>query len=357
MEMEAELFDRYVREVGRHLPKNQRADVEAELHSLLMDALQDRTAGQDVDEGGTVPEADQVAVLQAFGPPARVAAEYTPPRRYLIGPRLYDLYLIVAAAVLGSLTLVHLLLLGLVVWGEPAPWSALASSLGGVLENYVSAVLAGLGSVTLTFAILERVLPESMTPDLGEEEWDPRTLPEIQDRTRIEVGGLVVESVLLVLALVVFNFFPQWVGVGFVGSIDGAPIGWHMRPLLSPGFFTAYMPLLNVLWIATLVFNLVLLRQGRWQRLTRVMDLVLTVGAAFVLYRMAFGPPILTMDAIQSASLRDLLDSVLTGLLKVALIIGLIATIGQAVHKLYLIFRAERLPAYAVLDAHEPAKR
>ena len=51
--MEAELFDRYVREVGRRLPKKQRDDVQAELHSLLMDALQDRLAERGEEDGAT----------------------------------------------------------------------------------------------------------------------------------------------------------------------------------------------------------------------------------------------------------------------------------------------------------------
>ena len=36
------LIDRYVNEVGRHLPRKNRSDIQAELRSLLMDALEDR---------------------------------------------------------------------------------------------------------------------------------------------------------------------------------------------------------------------------------------------------------------------------------------------------------------------------
>ena len=113
--MELELFDRYVREVGRRLPKKQRADVGAELHSLLLDALQDRLAEQEAEAEAT--EEDQVPILQELGPPAKMAAQYAPPNRYLIGPRFYDMYLIVAAAVAGAITLAHLVLLVVALWG------------------------------------------------------------------------------------------------------------------------------------------------------------------------------------------------------------------------------------------------
>jgi hypothetical protein len=336
--MQVELFDRYVHQVGRRLPRKLRADVEAELHSLLMDTLQGRTVEGEAKNEAAI-EADQIAILEEFGPPAKVAAQYQPPRRYVIGPRVFDIYLIVVAAVAGSITLACLVLLALTLWGETEPLSALASSFGDMFGVYLDWLLLSFGSVTLTFAILERVLPEATFDIEDEEDWDPRTLPEIEDPTRVEVSGCVIETSVLVIALIAFNFFPQWVGIGFVGSIDGSPTRWHLIPIMSPTFFTAYLPLLNVLWILSIGLNVVLLRQGQWQRLTRLADCVLTACGAFILYRMVTGPPILTMQAVTPESLRQILDSIFPTLLKVALVIGLVSSIGEAIHKLYLVFR------------------
>ncbi|MBN1976673.1 MAG: hypothetical protein JW918_04650 [Anaerolineae bacterium] len=338
--METKLFDRYVHEVGRRLPKRQRADVQAELHSLLMDALQDRVGEETEDKDGL--ETAQVAILEEFGPPAKVAAGYTPPHRYLIGPRVYDLYLIVAAAVAGSLSLVFLVILPLLtMWGEQEPLSALLSYLVGILDDYLGILLAGLGSVTLTFAILERVLPESALDKEDEETWDPRTLPEIEDtdRTRVKIGGLIVETVLTVIALIVFNFFPQWLSVSFTVSLDDTPARWYTIPVLAPVFFTTYLPLINISWILQIVLNVVLLRQSRWQLVTRLVDIFLTAFGAFILYRLITGPAFLTFEAISQESLRQLLDSFLPTLIKLGLTFGLIATIGEIIQKLYHIFR------------------
>lgn len=353
--MSTELFDRYVHEVGRRLPKKQRADVEAELHSLLMDALQDRMAEGGTEEG--VPEADQVAVLREFGPPAQVAAQYAPPHHYLIGPRVYDVYRIVAAAVAGSITLAYLILLLLAMWGEPDPFRALVSSFGEVFGGYLGAVLAGLGAVTLTFAILERVAPDLALEVEGEAAWDPRALPVVQDRDRIEVGGQVAGIVLTVIALIVFNFFPEWIGIGFRGSIDGAPKSWYTMPLLAPVFFTAYLPWLNALWVANIGLSIVLLRQGRWQRLTRLIDFVLAILGVFVVYQMAFGPSLLAVEALRPESLRDTLGAILPVMLKVGLIVGLVASVGEAVHKLYLVFRTKPAPLASRLNPRTPANR
>lgn len=351
--MKAELFDRYVYEVGRRLPKKQRADVEAELHSLLMDALQDRLAGQDTSSE-VATEADQVAILQEFDPPDKMAEQYMPPHRYLIGPRVYDIYLIVVAVVVGGITLSHLIVLLLAMLGEAEPARALVSTLVEIWGNYFNALLAGLGSVTIVFAILDRVLPESVTVAFGvpdrvlsgqafeEKEdgrWDPRTLPEIEDRDRIQPAGLLVEIVLTAVALVVFNFFPQWVGLNAVASIDGADPRWYSIPLLSEVFFTAYLPLINVLWLATIFLQVALLRLGRWGRATRVIDLILSLYGIGILGRMLSGPAILSLAAIQSESLRELLESFLPQVIQMVLVVALLVSVGEALGKSYQLFR------------------
>lgn len=345
--MKTELFDRYVHEVGRRLPKKQRDDVKTELLSLLTDALQDRIPEEKTEDKAAL-EAAQVAVLEKFGPPEKVAAQYTPSHRYLIGPRVFDIYLIVVAAVVGSLSLAFLIILPLIsVWGKAEPLTALGSWYVEAFDDYLGAVLAGFGSVTLTFAILERVLPGLTFKDEEEETWDPRSLPKIEDRTRVQIGGLIAETVMIVIALIVFNFFPQWLGLNFVASLDDTPHRWYSIPLLADTFFTAYLPLLNLMWILNICLNIVLLRQGKWQLFTRLFDLALAVFGVIICYRMLTGPDILSMEAITPESLKQLLESILPLMLKLALTIGLIGGIVEAARKLYRTVKAEAWRAKA----------
>jgi hypothetical protein len=372
--MEANLFDRYVREVGRRLPKKQREDVQAELHSLLLDALQDRMADRGGEEAAT--EEDQVVILQEFGPPAQVAGQYIPQNRYLIGPRFFDLYRIVVIAVLGSITLAHVVLMALSLWGETGTFSDVATAFVEVFDGYIVALLAGLGSVTLTFAILERLLPEdkyvahriesypvpivafrkaSEAQALEEREapWDPRTLPEIEDYDRVQVWEQVVGIVFLLLALVIFNFFPEWIGGSFVGSVNGGPVTWHSWSLLAPVFFERYLPLLNVLWVSDLMLSIVVLRQGRWQRGTRIVELVLTGLGAYTLYQMAFGPALLSMEAVQPADLRDLFGTVFPPLLQFGLVVGFLATIGKAISQFVRLVWSRKVSVRDLLDVRK----
>src|SRR5688572_16186169 len=94
-EYEMGLIDRYIAEVGRHLPEKDRSDIEAEIRSLIEDMLEER--------GRTVKTADEkvrAETLEQLGDPQLLAAKYSPPKRYLIGPEWYEGYVKVLQRVL-----------------------------------------------------------------------------------------------------------------------------------------------------------------------------------------------------------------------------------------------------------------
>lgn len=102
-----ELIDRYVNEVGRHLPEKVRADIEREIDSLLEDGLDDRaaSAGREPDEQMVVD------LLKEFGEPQSVAASYHRPR-YLVGPALYPTWELIVKIVLTVLAVVTVIEIG-----------------------------------------------------------------------------------------------------------------------------------------------------------------------------------------------------------------------------------------------------
>ena len=94
------LIDLYVVEVGRRLPRQQRADIEAELRSTLEDSVDDMAR----EQGKTPDEALAAEVLRRYGSPEKTAASYLPPR-YLIGPELFPAYAKVVVIVAGAVIL------------------------------------------------------------------------------------------------------------------------------------------------------------------------------------------------------------------------------------------------------------
>ena len=91
-----QLIERYVHAVGEELPRKQRDDVMAEMHTLLQDTLDERAqaAGRPPDEEMAVE------VLREFGEPGVIAQRYLPVPRYFIGPELYPAFVLTAKVVL-----------------------------------------------------------------------------------------------------------------------------------------------------------------------------------------------------------------------------------------------------------------
>ena len=83
----AGMIDRYIYDVTRRLPKNQRQDIDAELRGLIEDMVEERSPQPE--------KSDLEAVLTELGRPSALAAKYRGSKRFLIGPELFDVYFLV----------------------------------------------------------------------------------------------------------------------------------------------------------------------------------------------------------------------------------------------------------------------
>ncbi len=305
-----EVIDRYVHEIAEHLPWNLRADVEAELRSLLMDSLEERA------RVGQQPADERLAeaVVREFGAPEEVAKRYLPQDQYLIGPRLFPAYklavkiaLLVIAAVSGALVLAATVTS---VLGHRAGPDL--PVLARTIWNVIWGIFINLALVTLVFAIIERVRArrEAMAPA-----WSPAMLPPVKDPDRVSQAGMVFEMYLILAFAVLFNFYPEWIGVWFVNGRV------HLTNFLLPTFAT-FMPLINVFWALDFTLHLIVVSQGRWRRETRAMEFALGIYGAVILYLVITGPPSFRFDFLAK------------GLLKLVLVLVLLNSAGRLYHLL-----------------------
>lgn len=299
-----ELIDRYVHEVGEYLPYRMRADVEAELRSLLMDALEERAGA-----ASRPPDAElAAAVLREFGPPQEVAQRYAPQAQYLIGPRLFPAYkrtLLILATVFAALLLASGVLTILRALRLPGQGIASFPLFGGLMGILLSAGF-NFALITLAFAIAERV---TLHRELSGKDWEPRSLPALHDPGRISPVGRVIEVYLLLIGAVWFNFYPQW--VGFVVINHGVTVIRLLRPE-----FSLYLPWLDAFWALSLAYKLWVLRLGRRTRETRWASLGLNLLGIVILYLMISGPAVFRFDALmkQALSLFLLFQVFISGL-------------------------------------------
>ena len=124
------------------------------------------------------------------------------------------------------------------------------------------------------------------------ENTNDHTVGTRKDPDRIHAAQTIVKMCLIVAASVLFNFFPEKVGV--IKSLTD-PSGF--TPLLAPAF-QSYLPWLNLYW--GLAFSLLVVHLGlrRWTVVTRWLDLALRIFGAFVLLGMVLGAPFITVPIL-----------------------------------------------------------
>jgi hypothetical protein len=279
------LIDKYIAEVGKHLPRKGRADIEAEIRSTLEDMLEERNQANGQDNEATVIE-----LLKEYGSPEKVAESYIGPR-YLIGPRTYPTFelivKIVMAALLGA---------GLLGYGVSG---AITKSLAGpdflsFLAEFWTGLLGGMfgafGTIVVVFAILERVLPASEFEKEIEDEWNPADLAKEPDPDQIKISEPIATIIFTIAGLIIFNLYPNLVGFAF--NTDGK---WAYVPALSDAFFT-YLPWINLLGVLEIGFNVYQLRQRVWTTFTRLCNMVLEIGTILLAGAMLTGPSLVALN-------------------------------------------------------------
>ena len=347
-----QLIDAYIDEVGLNLPRRKRGDIAVEMHSLIMDALEDRAHGTDLDQDMVMD------VLKEFGPPIDVAASYHP-HNYVIGPRIFAPFWL---TVRGSLVVLAVIFLAgfLISLMQISSTSALVylEDIGSIFSNFLDSALQAFAVIVLVFIVLERTIPDqdwvgqvkawAQVPIIREllgrttapRDWDPTKLKITPKSERISRGETIFEVAIIILVAILFNFFAHRVGA--FGLHNGEP--WFM-PLLAPTFGT-YLPWWNLYWLLTIGLNFVLLSQGHWTRTTRWAELGMLVFSGIIVYFMLIGPPILGLNpeyltqvdvstnAIQVT--KEIILPVLTTILKVFLVLHLI---GKGIKLFVKLFR------------------
>jgi len=279
------LLDKYVSEIGKGLPRRNRADIETEIRSTLQDMLDERSArlGQPVDEAMTRD------LLKEYGAPSKVAASYRP-TQYLIGPRLFPIFELVLRIVVA--VLVGALLLSLILsFVNHSSGPDFIQVLGKFGLQLFGGIISAFGNIVLVFAILERVLPASKIDAELNEDWDPSELDVEPDPVLVKPAEPIFTIFFTVIGLVVLNVYSDLIGIGFVQ--DGR---WVSVPALSEAFFR-YLPWINLLGLLQIGLNVVLLRLGRRTIAARLADVVLEIGGIVLAGVMLAGPSLVDLSA------------------------------------------------------------
>jgi len=289
------LIDRYVREVGKHLPLLKgREDIEKELRSTLEDMLEERAE----NAGLIADETMEIALLKEYGSPQKVAETYNP-QPYVIGPRMFPTFLMVLKIVIPIVVIVLLVLTGIrAVTDTPFMGKDFVNIVGDGLGGIVSAAINAFGYIVFIFAILERVLPNEQIEGMKitEEKWDPASLAKEPDPDTVKRGELIAEIVFTFIGLAILNLFPEILGLDFFSEGEMVFI-----PMFSDAFFK-FMPWINAIFLAEIVLDIYLLRSALWTPITRMAKIIIEAASIALAVIILRTPGIIgfTMESFQN---------------------------------------------------------
>lgn len=300
-----EMIDRYVNEVGENLPRKMRTDIEMELRSLLLDSLDERS-------GGDPTPKLTAELLREFGSPEAMAAQYRPAES-LIGPKLFPTFKVVVTITVSIIGVLHLLWLGLVLWQNSG--DDLIGRILNMIFSFGRSAILNAGIVTLIFAIIERVAGDSLSiPEKKAQEWDPFSLPPVKDPDRINRAELAVGIFFSLLFLSWLNFFPNWFG----GVNFGEEEPWFF--VLVTAELIALIPWFSASLLLDVVLKTAVFIQGRWNRVTRWLEIGSEIFGLYVAYR---------IFSLEEISTVPFFTTMTKSILAIAIIIIIIEIFGQ----------------------------
>lgn len=281
----SELVERYVHQVGRYLPPQERADIEAELRSQIQDQLDDRYP--------EAPTQEQVAVVLAeMGHPYMIAASYSG-EQYLVGPTLYPYLMLVLRRVW---LIVPAIVLFLSVFG--ALTATTQRPFFDLLVETVLAILQATLSLTavvvLFFAIFERTYKQHE----DENAFKPLELPQVDDPGVIDRFETIASAVFGVIVLLIFVYYLRVGGLTLrfnlsdPGDVIPSPSAWMIVLILSG--------------IGQIVLNLVALRRQRWEIGTLLSQTALEMIGVIALY-FAVTKPLIERLIVDQPHLADVI--------------------------------------------------
>jgi len=262
-----DLIERYVHEVGRHVPQKERAEIQAELRSMIHDQLEDRF-------GGAATADDVNAVLVELGHPRRMAASYAG-ERYLVGPLLYPTMIMVLRRGLAFVPVI-VIIVHLVLALFAGEGRTLIEMTLNAAANIFQAMAIFTGVVVLIFALMERY-GEDLDEITGlDKAFNPADLPAVDDPDGIDRYEAIFGIAAGVFAIIILLYFLRVGGLTIWFNLSGpqevipVPAVWIILLILN----TVGLTLMNVL----------ALRRNRWTLGMLVAEMALEGFGAVAFY-------------------------------------------------------------------------
>ena len=211
-----DVVERYIYAVTQKLAQSQRKDIARELRSLIEDMVDERSQGKQATES----EIEEV--LLELGSPQTLAKQYRGTNRFLIGPELFDSYLIVLKIVL--ITTAIMIGVGFAFQVILDPVAILDYFIEFITSTVIGIPMA-FGWTTLGFALAEHYGGVDAKDFNTEKNWTPSDLAPVPNQkgriSRSEpIAGIIFYTIFILFFTLSTNYFGVWIfNDGFSGTV------------------------------------------------------------------------------------------------------------------------------------------
>ena len=318
-----DMVERYVHQVGRYLPQNERKEVTDELRSLIQDQLDDRYKGAPTED-------DVVELLSDLGDPRQMAKSYGR-EQYLVGPDLYPamMYVLQRGWVLvPSIAILVKVLLAFLDGGQ-------GTLLGLFLETAalaVQVVFTFTAIVVLIFAIFQH---SGVELDKKEASFNPRELPPVDDPAAVDRAEVAFGVAFGTFGALLLLYFLRVGGLTLrfnlsdPGEVLPVPANWLVVLILTT--------------ISSVIIDLLALRRGRWTATLLLAEAAQGLLGAVATYFVILQP---LFDALYAAvpALADV-PFIGNAALGIAILAGFLALIDPLGKLVKILFAGRDLPS------------
>jgi len=326
-------LDRYLSNLAKLLPADQREDILRELSEDIHSEIDDKQS----ELGRPLTEAEQLELLKRRGNPLQVAAGYTDNKGTLafgpqiIGPVLFPFYVRVLTFNLGlTFLIVGAIFAAISLAGQPIHFADLFSSV--ILQLFLQ-----LTAVTLIFALVEKHL--SRQPhDWSKEDFEKNLKAAMQSRIekKIQSGPKEVSRFDSMAVLVAGSVALLWLQSLWTNQyllfgpaaslISLAPI-WH----------AVYLPTVFIMLVAIFRAGINIARPD-WVRFRDVVSVILDAASLAIVYTLMFAHT-WVVPADTAASTSQHIASVVNQWAPYSIFASAVIALAQAIHDLIRLYK------------------
>ena len=283
------LIDKYIQEVTRRLPEKNRKDIALELRSTIEDMLPKQYSEEEVKE-----------VLKELGNPAILANGYNDRPMYLIGPRYYEMYIIIlkiTVPIAAIISFVSLLAHQLITFnGSDAVLNIILNIFVDGIVAVIETTLQTFFWVTLAFFIAERVesSKDNEPVNFKFKKWSPEDLMDIPNlsKKRISDSEIVFSLFWTALWATCYFYADHLFGVyekGEQGLI-------FVTPALNQEVLLSYLPMIIVVIVLEVGLAMYKLIERKWTKKLALYNTVLQIVVTTIFVSILINPNLFEID-------------------------------------------------------------